>query len=478
MQDIPFQIIGLLALVGIVGAGAITRKRDWQATRGLWLKLVWYIGIVSALSFWFLRQNDQAWVIAVMIVATGLVELVCVYRTDAVRRLPMLLTPVAVYLVIAAAFLWFALTAGAERVTWVYVQVAVFDGFSQIVGQLAGRRKLAPSISPNKTVEGLVGGLIMTVVAGVFLHRWFGISVLSAIGLSLLTAGCALTGDLLAACFKREHGVKDYSSLIPAHGGMLDRFNGFVAAGAAWAVVGFLQAPHVWTGEAVLRLVDWPEFAGAVFFVIVFLAILWIAERLRQLVANDTEISRKVIHVATGFLVMGIPGLLHSHWTVLVLCASLGFLLEITRQAHLLPAVHTVARTTAGCVCYPCAIYLCYRISVWDHNFLFYYLPLLILAIADTMAALIGRRARRGRYRVFGADKSVAGVVAFFVSAACVAVGVLWFAANPSMTIGHLLQLALLVAATGATVEGLSGGGWDNLTVPVAVVATMALLQA
>ena len=175
--------------------------------------------------------------IAVIIAAFGFVELVGVYRLATTRRLSIVLIASAAYVVIAAAFVFFVNSASPERVAWLYLQVAIFDGFSQISGQLVGRHRLAPSISPNKTVEGSVGGIVLTVATGLFLHRWIGVGVVQAIGASVFTSVVALAGDLLAARYKRLHGAKDFSNLIPEHGGMLDRFNGFLAAGAAWAGV-------------------------------------------------------------------------------------------------------------------------------------------------------------------------------------------------------------------------------------------------
>ena len=95
--------------------------------------------------------------------------------------------------------------------------IVVFDGFSQLFGQLFGKMKLLPSVSPEKTIEGFLGGLLM--VVPVFWWLQPEVTLLYAILCSVVFAVVALSGDLLASKFKRICGVKDYSRLLPGHGG-------------------------------------------------------------------------------------------------------------------------------------------------------------------------------------------------------------------------------------------------------------------
>jgi phosphatidate cytidylyltransferase len=93
------------------------------------------------------------------------------------------------------------------------------------VGRRWGRRKLAPAISPGKSVEGLAGGLAAAVVLAVAIAAWQGWSVIGwgALGLCVAVAGVA--GDLFKSTTKRAAGVKDSGALLPGHGGVLDRFD-------------------------------------------------------------------------------------------------------------------------------------------------------------------------------------------------------------------------------------------------------------
>jgi phosphatidate cytidylyltransferase len=118
--------------------------------------------------------------------------------------------------------------------TWLYLYllVAVFDGFSQVVGQLVGRRKLAPAISPGKTVEGAIGGLVAAVTVGVVFRDLVWPDPADALFLAVVISATGLCGDLAASMVKRRAGIKDFGNALPGQGGVLDRFDSFLAASA------------------------------------------------------------------------------------------------------------------------------------------------------------------------------------------------------------------------------------------------------
>jgi len=105
------------------------------------------------------------------------------------------------------------------------------DTFAYFVGCTMGRHKLAPKVSPKKSVEGSIGGLAGNVVCGCLfafvMERWFGggISYGSMVVLALACGVVAQMGDLSFSLIKREYGIKDYGKLFLAHGGVLDRFD-------------------------------------------------------------------------------------------------------------------------------------------------------------------------------------------------------------------------------------------------------------
>ncbi|MET0656195.1 MAG: phosphatidate cytidylyltransferase [Pseudoxanthomonas sp.] len=100
-------------------------------------------------------------------------------------------------------------------------------------GRLFGHRKLAPRISPNKTLEGLLGGLVFGVGAGLLFASFAGLTVAQApafVLVAILSVLFSVAGDLFESLLKRHVGAKDSGNLIPGHGGILDRIDGVLAA--------------------------------------------------------------------------------------------------------------------------------------------------------------------------------------------------------------------------------------------------------
>lgn len=117
------------------------------------------------------------------------------------------------------------------------------DTGAYLVGRAIGRNKLMPAVSPGKTWEGLLGGVALTMVLGGILSVcWHELSPTQWLIGAAAIAITATIGDLLESAFKRARGVKDSGSVLPGHGGILDRFDGFLlAAPAMWLVVRLLE---------------------------------------------------------------------------------------------------------------------------------------------------------------------------------------------------------------------------------------------
>lgn len=106
----------------------------------------------------------------------------------------------------------------------------VFDAASYFAGKAWGSRKLAPKVSPGKSVEGLVGGLVAGGIVLPWLGTaWLGLGWPQAVTLALAIMAAAQFGDLAESAMKRQAGVKDSGSFIPGHGGILDRFDSLLA---------------------------------------------------------------------------------------------------------------------------------------------------------------------------------------------------------------------------------------------------------
>ena len=132
---------------------------------------------------------------------------------------------------------------GFVTIVFLFSVVWVTDVMAYVVGRLVGGPKLAPRLSPNKTWSGAVGGAAAAVLAGVATARAAGLdnwTMIALVGLALSI--CSQAGDIFESRLKRRHGAKDASQLIPGHGGLMDRLDGFVAAALAAALLGALRA--------------------------------------------------------------------------------------------------------------------------------------------------------------------------------------------------------------------------------------------
>lgn len=127
---------------------------------------------------------------------------------------------------------------GAAATTWLLLIVAVSDSAQYYCGGALGRRKLAPLVSPGKTVEGAVGGVSIGTIVGAFtlpvVVAGIGVPAAALVTLILLLAG--IVGDLFESLVKRSAGVKDSSALIPGHGGVLDRIDSHLFAAPVFFV--------------------------------------------------------------------------------------------------------------------------------------------------------------------------------------------------------------------------------------------------
>lgn len=111
-----------------------------------------------------------------------------------------------------------------------YIFLALFtiwatDSGAYFIGKSFGKNKLWPTISPNKTVEGFVGGIISALVVGVLFLLFTDMSAVKLLTMSIVIAIFGQLGDLVQSAYKRHYGVKDSGKILPGHGGILDRFD-------------------------------------------------------------------------------------------------------------------------------------------------------------------------------------------------------------------------------------------------------------
>ena len=222
----------MLILPGSFAVGAVfmflaNRHVSSMTKRQRWLKFASYVVIV--LGVLACAALGRAWFTGLMlaIIFAGLYELGKTTRSFSIG--PLLKVWVIYILLMLGSISSVRLVAPAT-LAYCYLVVAAFDGFSQVVGQFLGKHALVPLLSPTKTVEGVCGGIAAAVIMGLLVRGLTTLSAGSAATAALAISACALAGDLAASWVKRRAGIKEFSRLLPGHGGVLDRFDSFIGA--------------------------------------------------------------------------------------------------------------------------------------------------------------------------------------------------------------------------------------------------------
>ncbi len=223
----------LVAAISVVMAmefarmdGKIGRKRQGLVTIAV-------LAAILAISF--------AQVIPALLIVLG-ATIVLVAADQVAGRKGFFIVQIAVvYVAIPAISLLYVMAAGgAVAIFWLLAVVWATDIGAYAFGRMIGGSKLAPSISPNKTWSGAVGGFISAVLISSAVAWGFGVQITAVlVALAGVLSIVSQTGDLFESGLKRRYNVKDSGALIPGHGGVMDRFDGlwFAAPVAALATL-------------------------------------------------------------------------------------------------------------------------------------------------------------------------------------------------------------------------------------------------
>jgi phosphatidate cytidylyltransferase len=218
-------------LIGAIGLFVFIRKKNMDSKSQRNKKYFSYLILVSLLLACIRYSGIYLAFIFGIIVLIGAYEIVRIAKSNKT----ILILSLLLFFTEGFFFVKFA-TVRWEIVAWAYTLVVTFDGYCQICGQLFGKKLMVPKISPRKTWEGLFGGIILTYISAFFLQRVLPQYYLMV----LLVIVAALSGDLLASYLKRLLKEKEYSDLIPGHGGIMDRFDSFILCGCLFEILNII----------------------------------------------------------------------------------------------------------------------------------------------------------------------------------------------------------------------------------------------
>ena len=211
-----------------------------------------------------------------------------------------------------------------------------------------------------------------------------------------------------------------------------------------------------------------------------FLALFGVAEILYYKFKVKAELTRKLVHMGTGFLTLLFPIMLNNQWLVLFLCATFAVIILASLKFNFLRSINGIDRQSHGSILYPVSVYGCYlaysfyaRLDPTRESYIFFFLPILTLAICDPAAALMGRKFPYGKYRIGKGNKTLVGTASFFVSSLLVTFALYCCVLPGNFNIAIVLPLALLVAVFASATEAVSSKGIDNITIPASVLLVM-----
>lgn len=468
-MNLPFLIIFVLFVIGGLGFLIINRKLSPAGKKGNWIKYFTYLLIVIIVLGSILINKKIFIGLIICISSVGIMEMMLIgKKSDVDHSLNrFILISLSVFSIILLCFFLFVLLP-ETIIAYTFIIVLVFDGASQIIGQLAGKNQIVPEISPNKTWEGFIGGMVIAIITSVLLHKSGNFTISQSLVFGLLVCWSSFAGDLLASRFKRMLGAKNFSNILPGHGGMFDRFDSFLSSGA---MIGLLGIPYL--------SVNYPDKDNAVYLAItfLFLIILIIGEFLHYSLKMRPEFSRMFSHCLAGIICLLFIQMFSSPWYVLALCLQSAMFLIATNKMGFLDSHHNVNRKTAGSSFFFVGVLIAYLISVWSGESAYFILPILIVTISDPFAAVAGLNFKSGYWtnvlKGQKASKTYIGSYAFFISSSVILFAGLPFFYDLNLMSRLIISITISIIVT--LIEAVSSNGFDNLTIPGSVIVLLFL---
>ncbi|MEN6370649.1 MAG: phosphatidate cytidylyltransferase [Armatimonadota bacterium] len=249
---------GGMPFAGLAGAAAVLALFEfYRAVRKGGARPHLSLGLAAGLVILYFGRNSYADSLNVIIPAfTALLLLSLAFELKNESRAPFINVGVTVLgvcyvFLLLMHFVWLrnihgtgpnGSELGAWLVMFALITTWALDTGAYLVGKFFGKTKIAPSISPGKTIEGSIGGFVFAIIAAAIAAVFIGIPLFHGLVLGALIGIVGQIGDFVGSAFKREVGIKDFGTLLPGHGGVLDRIDSLLYTGPVvfWYITIFL----------------------------------------------------------------------------------------------------------------------------------------------------------------------------------------------------------------------------------------------
>jgi phosphatidate cytidylyltransferase len=232
----PILIAPLLAV------GVIIAAHEWTKLMPKWRQPVVFVLMVLAVTLLSLLL-DMTWVLwwvsslVIWLMALSWVRNFPTHTNWYGKQLALMGVVILTAAITAMFYLW---QQSPWWLLYVFLMVWCADSGAYFVGRKLGRRKMAPNVSPNKSMEGLAGGLVtgllVVLAISMFKLQLTGMALIAFVALSALTILASVLGDLFESMLKRRADVKDSGTILPGHGGILDRIDSLLSATPLFAL--------------------------------------------------------------------------------------------------------------------------------------------------------------------------------------------------------------------------------------------------
>lgn len=221
-----------------------------------------------------------------------------------------------------------------------------------------------------------------------------------------------------------------------------------------------------------------PNFKSYLILSGLFILLFIVAELLYHKAKVKAEYTRKFVHVGTGLLTLLFPLMFTQFIWVIMICTSFIALLILSLKFNFLKSINAIDRKSSGSLMYPVIVVICfyYFLQQNQHSqtiqYYYFYLPVLIMALCDPLAAIVGKNYPKWPYTYFKQTKTLSGSLAFLLLALVLCLLLFPFA--------HPLQLIVassITALVACVAEAFSRNGYDNFTIPMSVVVLISFFE-